>query len=359
MDIGGHLLDVIGREPVQNGPVSLSASQLQHTLAQGRDQNGWLLLDFNARTKPFHRKTFKFLIHLYAGAALMAQCVASLADAAPGRFVMGIGTSSDVIVERWNGIPFEQPYQQVRDMVRFLRKALDGEKVDEEFERFTVKGFRSGVKVEQKPPILIAALRQGMLKLAGREGDGAILNWLSADDVKQVTPYVHQGGEGKEIAARIFVLPVADRSMALAIGRHAGTVDEQYHRYVVPQENGNKTDTRWLSLCRKEEAGLLVSAMNPMECRVSHLDGHDLHAARHIHELRPRAETIVELDWHQRGLGTGACGPDTLPQYRVGSGKHRLDVTLGLFDPKRQDPGDLAHELRAAFEKPKAKSRRR
>ena len=147
--------------------------------------------------------------------------------------------------------------------------------------------------------------------------------------------------------------------MALAIGRHAGTVDEQYHRYVVPQENGNKTDTRWLSLCRKEEAGLLVSAMNPMECRVSHLDGHDLHAARHIHELRPRAETIVELDWHQRGLGTGACGPDTLPQYRVGSGKHRLDVTLGLFDPKRQDPGDLAHELRAAFEKPKAKSRRR
>jgi alkanesulfonate monooxygenase SsuD/methylene tetrahydromethanopterin reductase-like flavin-dependent oxidoreductase (luciferase family) len=59
------------------------------------------------------------------------------------------------------------------------------------------------------------------LKLAGREGDGAILNWLSADDVKQVAPYVHAGGEGKEIVARIFVLPVEDRAMALAIGRRA------------------------------------------------------------------------------------------------------------------------------------------
>ena len=155
------------------------------------------------------------------GPALMAQSVASLADAAPGRFVMGIGTSSDVIVGRWNGIPFEKPYQRTRDMVRFLRRALAGEKVDEAFETFTVKGFRSGVKLEQQPKILVAALRQGMLKLAGREGDGAILNWLSAEDVKQVVPYVHEGGEGKEIAARIFVLPVEDRATALAIGRRA------------------------------------------------------------------------------------------------------------------------------------------
>jgi probable F420-dependent oxidoreductase len=155
------------------------------------------------------------------GPALMAQSVASLADAAPGRFVMGIGTSSNVIVERWNDVPFEKPYQQTRDMVKFLRKALTGEKVDEEFESFTVRGFRLGVKLEQQPPILIAALREGMLRLAGRVGDGAILNWLSAEDVKTVVPHVHAGGEGKEIAARIFVLPIEDRATALAIGRRA------------------------------------------------------------------------------------------------------------------------------------------
>jgi alkanesulfonate monooxygenase SsuD/methylene tetrahydromethanopterin reductase-like flavin-dependent oxidoreductase (luciferase family) len=99
----------------------------------------------------------------------MAQSVGSLAQAAPGRFVFGIGTSSDVIVERWNGIPFEEPYKQVRDMVRFLRTALTGEKVKAEYESFTVRGFKLGVVPEQPVPILIAALREGMLNLAGRE----------------------------------------------------------------------------------------------------------------------------------------------------------------------------------------------
>ncbi|MFQ5697245.1 MAG: LLM class F420-dependent oxidoreductase [Myxococcota bacterium] len=155
------------------------------------------------------------------GPALMAMTVASLAEAAPGRFVMGLGTSSNVIVERWNDVPFEKPYQKTRDMVRFLRKALAGEKVDERFETFQVRGFRLGRKLEQPPPILVAALRQGMLRMAGREGDGAILNWLGADDVKTVVPLVHEGGAGKEIVCRIFVCPTADRDLALQIGRRA------------------------------------------------------------------------------------------------------------------------------------------
>src|SRR3954462_4918758 len=61
--------------------------------------------------------------------ACLAQSVATLADAAPGRFAFGIGTPSNVIVGRWNGVPFVEPYKRVRDMVRFLRAALAGEKV--------------------------------------------------------------------------------------------------------------------------------------------------------------------------------------------------------------------------------------
>ena len=150
------------------------------------------------------------------GPALMAQSVASMAEAAPGRFVMGIGTSSDVIVGRWNGIPFEKPYQRTRDMVRFLKSALAGEKVDHEYETFTVKGFKLGRRVESVPPILVAALRPGMLRMAGREGDGAIINWLSADDVKKVAPEV---GEGKEIVARIFVCPSEDAATVRNMAR--------------------------------------------------------------------------------------------------------------------------------------------
>ncbi|HBU74742.1 MAG TPA: LLM class F420-dependent oxidoreductase, partial [Acidimicrobiaceae bacterium] len=141
--------------------------------------------------------------------ACMAQSVASMADAAPGRFCIGIGSSSNVIVERWNGVPFEQPYRKVRDMVRFLKEALEGEKVSREFDTFSVNGFRLGIRPEHTPPIFVAALREQMLRLAGKESDGAIINWLGADDVPQVASIVHDaaGGESREIVARIFVCP--------------------------------------------------------------------------------------------------------------------------------------------------------
>jgi probable F420-dependent oxidoreductase len=152
------------------------------------------------------------------GAATLAETVASMAQAAPGRFALGIGTSSNVIVQNWNGIPFEDPYRRVRDTIRFLRSALAGEKVTHEYDTFAVKGFRLGIGVDEIPPILVAALRPGMLRLAGREGDGAIINWLSAEDVKTVVPHV---GEGKEIVARIFVLPTDNEEAVRFIGKRA------------------------------------------------------------------------------------------------------------------------------------------
>src|SRR5215207_3461633 len=116
------------------------------------------------------------------GAATIAQSAAALADAAPGRFVLGVGSSSEVIVRGWNGMPFDRPYARVRDVVRFLRVALTGAKVSKAYETFTVDGFRLLQVPEIAPKIVVAALRPGMLRLAGREADGAILNWLGADD---------------------------------------------------------------------------------------------------------------------------------------------------------------------------------
>jgi probable F420-dependent oxidoreductase len=152
------------------------------------------------------------------GAATLAQSVAAMCQAAPGRFALGIGTSSDVIVEQWNGLRFERPLQRVRDTITFLRAALAGEKVTADYETFSVKGFRLGVAIPEAPPILVAALRPRMLQLAGEHGDGAIINWLSADDVTTVVPHV---GDGKEIVARIFVLPSTDRDHVERVGRRA------------------------------------------------------------------------------------------------------------------------------------------
>jgi len=153
--------------------------------------------------------------------ACLAQSVASLADAAPGRFAIGVGSSSNVIVERWNGVPFVEPYQRVRDVVRFLKDALSGEKVAKRYDSFEISGFKLGVRPEVPPTILVAALRQGMLRLAGREADGAILNWLSADDVARVAGIVNAEGPDKELVARIFVCPSEQTEQVRAAGRFA------------------------------------------------------------------------------------------------------------------------------------------
>jgi probable F420-dependent oxidoreductase len=155
--------------------------------------------------------------------ALLAQSAAALADAAPGRFALGLGTSSDVIVQRWNGVPFERPYYRLRDMVRFLRDAFAGEKVSKKYDTFEVDGFRLGIRPEQTPPILVAALREGMLKLAGREADGVIVNWLAPSDVPTVTKVVHEaaGDDAREVVARIFVCPSENADVVRANAKFA------------------------------------------------------------------------------------------------------------------------------------------
>jgi len=155
------------------------------------------------------------------GPATLAMCAATMAAAAPGRFVLGVGSSSNVIVEKWNDIPFEEPYKKVRDTVRFLRAAMTGEKVKEHYDTFDVDGFRLGLVPPEPPKILVAALRSGMLRLAGREADGAIVNWLSSDDVATVAPYVREAGADKEIAARIFVAPTTDAETARGVAKFA------------------------------------------------------------------------------------------------------------------------------------------
>jgi len=203
------------------------------------------------------------------GAATIAQSAAALADAAPGRVAIGIGSSSEVIVARWNGIPFERPYQRVRDVVRFLRVALTGARITETYETFTVDGFRLLTVPEEPPKLLVAALRPGMLRLAGQEADGAIINWLAADDVAKVVPHVvgaggptgpGQDGGNKEIVARIFVVPTADTQLARAVARTAIAgyltvpVYRAFHEWLGRGELLSPMWTAWASGDRKGAA---------------------------------------------------------------------------------------------------------
>lgn len=154
------------------------------------------------------------------GPALLAMQAAAVAEAAPGRFALGVGTSSETIVEGWNAARFERPLARVRDTLRFLRAALAGGRIDAAFETFTVRGFQLERPPATPPPLLVAALRERMLALAGAEADGVCLSLVTPDDVRRMLPaFEAAGGRGKEVFLRVGVFALADAARARRMAR--------------------------------------------------------------------------------------------------------------------------------------------
>jgi beta-galactosidase len=119
-----------------------------------------------------------------------------------------------------------------------------------------------------------------------------------------------------------------DRKRGGAVGAWHSTVDEQYTPYIRPQENGGHAEVRWLDLLDENARGLRVALARPGQVSATHFRATDLATASHDVELQPRPETIVHLDVAHRGLGTASCGPDTLPEYRIGPGTYRWTWSL-------------------------------
>ena len=135
------------------------------------------------------------IVNVYTrGPALLAQTAAALADASNGRFVLGLGASSNVIVEHWNGIPFRRPLAKVAETVDYLRAVLAGER--------GTGGFKLASPPAARVPIVLAALRERMLRLAAEKADGAFTNFLPLGNVDQVVRTF--GKPDKELACRFF-----------------------------------------------------------------------------------------------------------------------------------------------------------
>ena len=133
------------------------------------------------------------------GPALLAMEAAALASAAPGRAVIGIGASSDRIVEGWNGIPFERPLAKVEETLGFLRTALAGERTETRFKLETPPA--------QPPPIVLAALRGKMLRLAVEQADGAFTNFLPLGGLPRVTEQLDGAADNFDLLCRFFCIP--------------------------------------------------------------------------------------------------------------------------------------------------------
>jgi probable F420-dependent oxidoreductase len=133
------------------------------------------------------------------GPALLAQQAAALADASGGRFVLGIGASSDRIVAGWNATEFSRPLTRVSESVDFLRAALDGER--------TGTGFKLERAPDKRVPIVLAALRGKMLRLAVEKAEGAFTNYLPLSSLPQVVGQLDGAPDSFELLCRFFCLP--------------------------------------------------------------------------------------------------------------------------------------------------------
>src|SRR5919199_2426250 len=152
------------------------------------------------------------------GPAVLAQHASAMQDASSGRFCLGIGSSSNVIVERGNGIPFEKPRTRVRETVEFLRAALAGERAGS-------GRFKLEKRPPERVPIYTAALRERMLQTAGELGDGAFVNYTPLAGLPRIMEEIRKGeaAAGKEpgstdVLCRFFCIQ-GDREQALGLAR--------------------------------------------------------------------------------------------------------------------------------------------
>jgi probable F420-dependent oxidoreductase len=132
---------------------------------------------------------------------LLAMAGATLQALAPDRDVLlGVGISSPVVAGRWHGAGYgDRPLAQVREFVALLRACLSGERVDFAGDFYEIKGFRLGVRLPEgrQPKIVVGALNEGMLRLAGEVADGVLLNYLPSSHVPWSVEQVRKGGDAR------------------------------------------------------------------------------------------------------------------------------------------------------------------
>jgi len=131
------------------------------------------------------------------------QAAATLGHLAPGRFALGIGLSSDIIVGQWHGLPFTPSVQQMREAVQIIRLAAAGERVNFDGRFYKLRNFRLSIPAPVPAPrIYLAALGPRMCELAGEVADGVLLNWMPPSAVPVSLGHVEAGARraGRSLA---------------------------------------------------------------------------------------------------------------------------------------------------------------
>ena len=159
--------------------------------------------------------------------AVLAASANVLEQLLPGRFIMGLGSSSQTIMGQWNGISLDKPLTRVRETAMLVKSMLTGEKSDFQGETLSSRGYRQA-PLENPPPIYIGALRSKMIEMAAEVGDGVIFNLWPKSALPKMMEHVKLGAEragkdpaGVEIVNRAMVLATDDKEAGRNLFRAA------------------------------------------------------------------------------------------------------------------------------------------
>jgi len=140
---------------------------------------------------------------------MIAASAATIANLFPGRFSLGVGISSQAIVEGWHGVPWTNPLVRAEEAVTLLKSLLSGERANQLGREIRSKGFRLSQAPEVRPPVQLAALNQSMLRLAARTADGVWLNYVPRHRVQAVVSIIREEASTYDIPQPEVLLSLA------------------------------------------------------------------------------------------------------------------------------------------------------
>ncbi len=232
----------------------------------------------------------------------------------PGRFVMGLGSSSQTIMGAWNGIPLEKPVTRVKETAQLVRQMLKGEKTN--FDGVTLKshGYRQA-PMDNPPPIYLAALRPKMIEMAAEFGDGVIFNLWPKSALPKMMEHVKIGAEraGKdwqnvEIVNRAMVLVTDDKEAGRNAFRAAFApyyATPVYNKFLAWAGHSSAADTiteGWAAKDRAKTSGALSNelideiAIIGTEDEVRARIREDAEGGVHTSIIAPMAATAEDLE---------------------------------------------------------------
>ncbi len=127
--------------------------------------------------------------------AVLASTTRVLWELSEGRFILGLGSSSQTMMENWNGQKFEKPLTRVKETTQLVKSILRGEKTDYSGETVKSRGYKQIPVEDGVQPVYMAALRPGMLEAAAEFSDGVILNLFPKEALPKMMEHIRIGAE--------------------------------------------------------------------------------------------------------------------------------------------------------------------